>query len=74
VFDLFPGYPNSLVSSCKYTQMNSKVGNLAKPTPHVWSSKARTKQLNLNKLGDAVGSKDADVRRSQKPTFEFICV
>ncbi|MBX3718292.1 MAG: hypothetical protein KF898_01430 [Parachlamydiales bacterium] len=54
--------------------MNSKVGNLAKPTPQVWSSKATTKRLNLNKLGDAVGSEDADVRRSQKPTFEFICV
>ncbi|MBS0653216.1 MAG: hypothetical protein JSR39_06750 [Verrucomicrobia bacterium] len=54
--------------------MNSKVGNLAKPTPQIWGSEVATKQLNLNKLGDAVGSKYADVWRSQKPTFEFICV
>jgi hypothetical protein len=32
------------------------------------------KQLNLNKLGDASSLKDVDVRRSQKPTFEFTCV
>ncbi|MBU6384283.1 MAG: hypothetical protein KGR16_08245, partial [Verrucomicrobia bacterium] len=32
------------------------------------------KQLNLNKLSDAGGPKNADVRRSQKPTFGFICV
>jgi len=44
--------------------MNSKVGNLAKPTPQVWSSKAAMKQLNLNKLGDAIGSENADDWRS----------
>ncbi|MDE3047578.1 MAG: hypothetical protein KGI83_04430 [Verrucomicrobiota bacterium] len=66
--------------------MNSKVGNLAKPTPQVWGSEAATKQLNLNKFSDgapkdasslgqgAGGPKNADVRRSQKPTFEFTCV
>ncbi|MBU6382763.1 MAG: hypothetical protein KGR16_00385 [Verrucomicrobia bacterium] len=54
--------------------MNSKVGNLAKPAPHVWGSEAAPKQLNLNKLSDAGGSKHVDVRRSQNPTFEFICV
>ncbi|MBU6446139.1 MAG: hypothetical protein KGQ49_01925 [Verrucomicrobia bacterium] len=47
---------------------------MAKPAPQVWGSEAAPKQLNLNKLSDAGGPKDADVRRSQKPTFEFICV
>ncbi|MBU6383766.1 MAG: MBL fold metallo-hydrolase [Verrucomicrobia bacterium] len=47
---------------------------MAKPAPQVWGSEAALKQLNLNKLSDASGPKDADVRRSQKPTFAFICV
>ncbi|MDE3047835.1 MAG: hypothetical protein KGI83_05740 [Verrucomicrobiota bacterium] len=34
----------------------------------------RPLQLNLNKLSDGGGPKNADVRRSQKPTFECICV
>ncbi len=54
--------------------MNSKFGNLAKPAPQLWDNKMVSKQLNLNKLGDADSSKDVDVRRSQKPNFEFICV
>jgi death-on-curing family protein len=57
-----------------YTQVNSKVGNLAKPAPQIWDNEVALKQLNLNKLSDAGGPKDEDVRRSRKPTFEFICV
>ncbi len=70
----------------QYTQMDSKVGNLAKPVPQIWGSEAapgpkkthrffgRPLQLNLNKLSDAGGSKDAVDLRSQKPTFESIWV
>jgi hypothetical protein len=47
---------------------------LAKPAPQILGSEAAPKQLNLNKLGDAGGPKDADVRRSQKPTFESFSV
>jgi len=54
--------------------MNSKIGNLAKSPSQIWDSEATPKQLNLNKLSDGGGLKDADVRRSQKPTFEFVCV
>lgn len=54
--------------------MDSKVGNLAKPAPQIWGSEAPLKQLNLNKLSDGSGPKGADVRRSEKPTFESICV
>jgi hypothetical protein len=54
--------------------MNSKIGNLAKPAPQIWDNEVAPKQLNLNKLGDAGGPKDEDVRRRQKPIFEFICV
>jgi hypothetical protein len=54
--------------------MNSKFGNLAKPAPQIWISEAAPKQLNLNKLSDTGGSKDANVRPSQKPKFEFISV
>jgi hypothetical protein len=54
--------------------MNSKVGNLAKPAQQVRSSEAVLKQLNLNMLSNGSGFKDADVWRSQKSTFEFICV
>jgi hypothetical protein len=54
--------------------MSSKIGNLAKSAPQIWSSGAAPKQLNLNKLSDAGGSKAEDVRRSQKPIFELISV
>ncbi len=57
-----------------YTQVNSKFGNLAKPAPQLWNNEMVPKQLNLNKLNDAGSPKDGDVRRSQKPKFEFICV
>ena len=54
--------------------MNSKVGNLTKPAPHIWSSVVTSKQLNLNKLSDADDLKRWGCQRSQKPTFEFFCV
>ncbi|MDE3047200.1 MAG: hypothetical protein KGI83_02495 [Verrucomicrobiota bacterium] len=49
--------------------MHSKVGNLAQPAPQVWGSEAAPKQLNLNKLSDAGGPKDADVRLEPKTNF-----
>jgi chromosomal replication initiator protein len=67
-------FTQALDSFGTYTQMDSKVGNLAKPAPQIWDSEAATKQLNLNKLSDAGGLKDVDARSSQKPTFESICV
>jgi len=63
-----------LKSAKKNTQIDSKVGNLATPAPQIWCSEAVPKQLNLKKLSDAGGSKDADAWRSQKPTVETICV
>ncbi len=54
--------------------MTSKFGNLAKSAPQIWGSEAALKQLNLFKLSDASGPKDADVRRSRKPNFEVISV
>jgi hypothetical protein len=40
--------------------MNSKVGILAKQAPQIWDSKEALKQLNLSKLSDGGGTKDAD--------------
>ena len=45
--------------------MNSKFGNLAKPAPQIWSSETATKQLNLNRLSDAVGFKDGDAGKAK---------
>lgn len=61
-------------NGARYTQMDSKFGNLAKPAPKIWGNEVATKQLNLNSSRDAGGPKDEDVRRSQKPNFEFVCV
>lgn len=40
--------------------MNSKLGNLTKPAPRIWCSKAVPKQHNLRKLGDAGSIKGGD--------------
>jgi hypothetical protein len=51
----------------RYTEMNSKFGNLAKRAPQIWSSEAALKATQLGpKLSDTGGSKDADVRLKPK--------
>jgi hypothetical protein len=54
--------------------MNSKIGNLTRRRPDFEPGLPATKQLNLNRLGDAGGFKISGCRRSQKPIFEFISV
>jgi hypothetical protein len=57
-----------------YTQMNSKVGNLARRRLEFESAKALPKQLNLKSLAMEADPNSMAARRNQKPTFEFICV
>ena len=70
----------------QYTQVNSKLGSLTRRRPDFEPGFAAPKQLNLKSLapgsqkkhlllgGVQAGSKAAAVRRSQNPSFEFICV
>lgn len=44
--------PNKIA---KYTEMNSKFGNLTRKRPEFEQAKPQALQLNLNRLGDAGG-------------------
>ena len=62
----------------EYRQRNSNVesvvGNLAKPELQIGSREAMPKQLYLHQLSDAGGSKGADVKRRQNPLLSsFVC-
>ena len=57
-----------------YTQVSSKIGNLARRRPEFEQAMPAPKQLNLKSLAMQASANSVAVRRCQKPIFAFTCV